>query len=474
MRLVGSGWSTGDLKKYQKKLMRMSLPKKLIIIIAVIFIIGAVFFNINKSLTDKTKTDKESISTYQNQQIVPLDFFRENHPKKEFGFIWTDLVSDEEGRVHLVWTSRGSGIFYTVNEPHGLKWKQPVSLPIDASQEDVSAPRLVFSNNQLFLFYGSHLLCLAGTVSENREVSWKEMPPLLKSGPYGYEYGEFDVVSGPGGIVIGVVRRDDSNEGKTTLDVLVSSPDGQNFDRKTIFDGQITGDHPVAKPSLVIDGSDIYVLWVNTEKITTQSAQGVISIDFVSSMYYFHSGDFGKTWNQEKLSIDNASPKSMITHSVLLHDKEKLFAVFTDGYGTYMETKGKNDFKWSGQTRLMNRTAGSLMGVSGSEPRILWTDKRFTKMEWWGDTPLQIFAPDTSPYWINNDVFMLNLEQPSAEPFRLTPSLSSTDAFRAITLDDKSLFMFRFGCAEVYKKNSCTAKEDLFIHKIEIGDGGNF
>jgi len=441
-----------------------------VIILAVIFIVGVVFFN--KSLNNTTKTHKEEASNYQKQQIIPLDFFSRNPPKKE-GSIWTDLASDEEGRMHLVWTTTGSGIFYTVNEPNGLKWKQPVSLPIDASQEDVSTPRLIFSNNQLFLFYGSHLLRLVGTLSKNGEVSWKEMPPLLKSGPYEYEEGSsFNVVSGQEGIVVGVVRRDDSNAGKTTLDVLVGSSDGQSFERKTIFDGQINGYPSKAKPSLVIDRNNIYVLWVDTKQITSQSAQGVISTDYVRSMYYFHSGDFGKTWNQEKLDIGNASSESMITQFTLLQSKGKLFAVFTDGYGTYIVTKEKNGSQWSGPTRLMDRAVSFLTGISGSEPRIFWVDNRFAEMEWWGKTPLVIIS-DQSPAWINNDVFMLNLEQAAAEPLRLTPHLSSTSDLRVITSDGKTLFMFRFGCAEVYRK-SCAVKNDLFIHKIKIGGGGNF
>ncbi|CAN2044476.1 hypothetical protein GMMP1_130023 [Candidatus Magnetomoraceae bacterium gMMP-1] len=386
------------------------------------------------------------------EQVIPTGVITEN--------FFSDMATNGE-RLYLIWHT-DSGLYYTFNSlKNNFNWIAPEQLSVPPSSPlNNGSPRLIFIQKRCILFYGANIQSLLGDVTETGKIQWHSLSiPILQR----YEYAaQFNVTQTDDSIILSFAKSSGS------LDVLVGLPWDSGFQRKTLVAPlQGTRIDPVARPSIVVNGNEIHLLWALCKKRTKGT-----HIHFASSIYHFYSPDFGKTWTRQKIDTGNTGREAIITNLKIIRSKDQLWILYIANGKLFMKSSSvTNSTSWTSPISITSHMPTLVKGVSGSNPLVLWVDPRFRGQEWWGKIPFhQVFKPNDTPDWKNNDVFMINLKSPIGTEQRITPALSYTDGLCAVILNDV-LYVLRTGRSKAgYSLDQFGARPELFINKIPINN----
>lgn len=372
------------------------------------------------------------------------------------GDLLADVATDGQ-RAHVIWQT-ALGFYYTRQLKGEITWKPTVTLPLPPRPPlNNGGPRLLSISNKIILFYGLHLDRLVG--EQVGETSWKPLEPILRSDETATK---FDVATNADQAIIVVA--------KTTgaLEILTGFPEGTTFQRRNLLASFPSGRiDPVVRPSIVVEGNVVHVLWAR------QEVDPRLMIPTRWFLHYFRSDDFGKTWVTSTVREDMDFSQMISSIKIINGPEHTLWAFYTSG-GDLLMQSNVNRSGWKQPVRLSSHMPGLVEGEGGNTPRVFWVDPRFRGQEWWGKIPFhQLFRPSDTPDWRNNDIFIVDPRQYMegyASEQRITSEFSYTDLFienlRSAVLD-KTLYLTRVGRSKVgYTLDQFGEKPQLFVHKI--------
>lgn len=376
------------------------------------------------------------------------------------GDLLADIATDNQ-RAHVIWQT-ASGFYYTNQVKDETTWNPTATLPIPPTTPlNNGGPRLISTKNHIVLFYGLHLQRIFSDQSE--KTSWGPLPPVLGSDEYA---ATFDIAENLDQAIIAVAQTTGA------LDVLVGSPEGTIFQRRTLLTSLPSGRiDPVVRPSIALEGNTVHILWAR------QDVDPQIMIPTRWFLYYFRSDDLGNTWSTNRVREDIDFSQMISSIKIIIGPEHTLWVFYISGRNLFMQSANKVSRPgWGQPVRLSSHMPALVEGIGGNTPRVLWVDPRFRGQEWWGRIPFhQLFRPSDTPDWRNNDIFIADPRQHSEEHAaeqRITLPFSYTDPFianlRSVVLDS-TLYLLRIGRSKVgYTLDQFGAKPELFVHEITL------
>ena len=332
-------------------------------------------------------------------------------------------------------------MLYARGERGGAIWSQPVEIESRLGKP----PQVILTPGRIHIIQEQDLRHF---VSEDDGRTWREVASHL---PTGARVVGLDVLSlGETLLLACLVRLPGTGDGTLELQVALWSDKAEgSFRRIASFPGS---NFQQPAPRLVLDGSRIHLLCgVNTPNRRTISSGGrsVEEIEVSGRLIYLGSEDTGTTWSPSvEVVPDKTLPEPIkVLQAVELVPLHGRIHVLFSAFGLY-ETNSSDGHKWSVPIAVApyrvsvsqgTYESGSVSAaVYGGSGYVAWIDARFRRSDrrWWnplGGVPWS----DDSPFWANNDVFLLpwaDLEALSAShpahPDRLTPPGQSARGLR--------------------------------------------
>lgn len=334
-----------------------------------------------------------------------------------------DFAVDSAGTLHVTWqavlnkgTSGGSTskVLYARGEKGGTVWTAPVEI----DDRHGRPPRIVLTPGRLHIVQEQNF---RHSVSQDDGRSWTVEAPLAAGA--GKVLG-LDVVSRGEGLLLASLSRSTEAGGGLELHVTDWSPSGEGSTRRVATFPASSFQQP--NPRLVQDGDLLHLLCgVNVETRRIVSSGGRSAEEFVVSgrLVYLRSEDGGATWSPPAEVVPPGAapagikPLEAVEILVLPGRLQVLFSAFG-----LSATHSEDGRAWSPPVPVAPYQVSASEGTyeSGSVAAaaspgggyLAWIDARFRKSDRSWLNPLG-GAPwsDESPFWTNNDVFLLPLAE---------------------------------------------------------------
>ena len=389
-----------------------------------------------------------------------------------------------EGDLHAVWravirkpdgTTPGYPVLYARGERGGQAWSRPVE--IDALGEP---PRIALASGTVHVLFGPKLRHFTRGAREDRET-FRELAPLVPAGRT--RALAFDVSSTGGGLLAAYlleIPAAGAAPGSLELHVAaIGSADRTVARFPSSFLQQ-------AAPRLIAAGGRLHLLCaVNLEEGSEPGEN-----EPFGKLLAFSSGDGGATWTQPaevahgRLAEGRTRPPVIQAVDLVSH-QGTLFA-FYSAFGLWA-SRSADGRAWSAPTAVAayetslsrgSTESASVAAVSGPNGAVLsWIDTRFRKSDrrWWnplGGVPWS----DDDPFWANNDVFALTLNEIGkalaghpVPPRRLTPPQSFARSLRAATLDGRTVLLWA-GRLDVGKRLEASRRPPALFYTTFSGN----
>jgi len=373
-----------------------------------------------------------------------------------------DFAVDRKGSVHVAWRSVVKGpsasgasykVFYGRGESGGATWTPPIELVGRLAKP----PHVVLTPGKVHVVQEDDLRHF---VSEDEGRTWQELRALLPGS--GRALG-LDVLSLGDSIILAYLGKPAGPADKLALRVLrwpATEGRASEADVAT-FPGSI---FQQPAPRLAVAGDRLHLLCgINVENRRTVSSGGrpAEEREVSGRLVYLRSEDLGATWSEPlEIAPGEAAPEGIKTLDgvELLPARGGLYALF-NAFGLYVSSSDDGR-RWSAPKIVAPYEVGISEGsyesrsvsaaASAGVAAIAWIDARFRRSDrrWWnplGGVPWS----DKSPFWANNDVFLLSLADVDAapgsrpaSPRRLTPPGSFARSLRVRAGPDRFFLLW--------------------------------
>lgn len=334
-----------------------------------------------------------------------------------------DFEVDRDGVLHVAWRAvlqkpSSSGAVYKVLYAQGAGGGAAWTTPVEIEGRRGKPPRVALTPGRIHVLQEQDLRHF---ISGDGGRSWQEAASPLPAG--GGRVVGLDVLShGESLLIAHLVRLSEPGGGGLELRVA-RWPAEEPPRRVATFPGS-TFQQP--DPRLVAEGGRLHLLCgINSENRRTVSSGGRTAEEFQVSGRLVHtrSEDAGATWSEPVDVVpDGTVPAGIkpLEAVELLPLRGRLHALFS-AFGLYA-SRLEEGRPWSAPVPVAPYAVSASEGTyesgsvsaaaAGGRGYVAWIDARFRKSDRSWRNPLG-GAPwsDDSPFWTNNDVFLLPLAE---------------------------------------------------------------